>query len=499
MITLITSAFVMIWIYTLSFILWLFTLIPKTWNFIFKNPALTLLENKLAKTQDYNEWLTIAYQIDKLTGRLGWRNVNKSSYYDYDYVKNMHKHLLELIDKGDYEELASFMRSILSRNFSGIMDDRLYNYAYSGTKCLIDDYIEAVVKALDMLFQAEFPHKRSFFREIQHFYGRTCLLLSGGASFGLFHLGLLSNLLEQRLLPKIISGASAGSLICALVGTHTKEELIDLAKQNFKNLNFSAFDAKSARGSILRKVIRLVKYGYMIDKKPLMQFAIDNTFNLTFREAFERTGIVINISVTDSAHNKFRLMNYITAPNVYVWSAALASCSLPFVYAPTKLIAKTANNTQVEWLPGKKRFIDGSIAADIPKKALSVLFNATNFIVSQVNIHIVPFINAGVYRRLSRRKIFYKIWATGAGLILSEVRHRVEQARQMGLIPNKLALICNLLMQDYTGNVNIIPEFGLRDIVSFLDNPSASLIDNWCRRGRNLTFMCKLSRYKTDT
>ena len=493
------NTFVLLCIYLISSVVWIIYLIPKIWSFVFKNPELRELEKKLTETQDYNEWLEIAYQVDKLTGRLSWRNINKSSYYDHAYIKSMHKHLLELIDKGDNEELASFMRSILSRNFSGIMNDQLYTYAFSGTKTLIDDYLETVVRALDQLFYAEFPHKKAFFREIHHFYGRTCLLLSGGASIGLFHLGLISNLLEQNLLPKIMSGASAGSLICALIGTHTKEELNELMKNDFTTLNFTAFESKNAQRSMLRKLVRLIKRGHLIDKTPLMQFVIDNTHNLTFREAYERTGIVINISVTDSGHNKFRLLNYITAPNVYVWSAAMASCSLPFVYPATKLIAKTSNKKQVEWLPDKKRFIDGSIGADIPKKSLSVLFNATNFIVSQVNVHIVPFISKGAYRRLSRRKIFYKIWSLTSGLILSEVRHRIEQARDIGLIPNKLALVLNLLMQDYTGNVNITPEFGIGDIYTLLDNPSKYLVEMWCKRGRNMTFMRKLNRHEANT
>ena len=40
--------------------------------------------------------------------------------------------------------------------------------------------------------------------------GRTGLFLSGGAARGFYHLGVVKALAEQRLVPRVISGASAG-------------------------------------------------------------------------------------------------------------------------------------------------------------------------------------------------------------------------------------------------------------------------------------------------
>jgi predicted acylesterase/phospholipase RssA len=40
---------------------------------------------------------------------------------------------------------------------------------------------------------------------------------------GLYHLGVVKALLEEKLIPKVISGSSVGSLVAALVGTHTDE------------------------------------------------------------------------------------------------------------------------------------------------------------------------------------------------------------------------------------------------------------------------------------
>jgi hypothetical protein len=42
--------------------------------------------------------------------------------------------------------------------------------------------------------------------------------LSGGAYLGYYHIGVVLSLIQQNMLPRVISGASAGSLIAAFVG-----------------------------------------------------------------------------------------------------------------------------------------------------------------------------------------------------------------------------------------------------------------------------------------
>ena len=55
-------------------------------------------------------------------------------------------------------------------------------------------------------------------------FGRTALLLSGGAAFGFKHVGVLKALHKQGLLPRIISGTSAGSIAAACVCVFDDEE-----------------------------------------------------------------------------------------------------------------------------------------------------------------------------------------------------------------------------------------------------------------------------------
>lgn len=57
--------------------------------------------------------------------------------------------------------------------------------------------------------------------------------------------------------------------------------------------------------------------------------------DLTFEEAFKKTGRTVVITVTSSVQRRRRgkshtlILNHITSPRVLIWSAVTCSCSLP--------------------------------------------------------------------------------------------------------------------------------------------------------------------------
>lgn len=60
----------------------------------------------------------------------------------------------------------------------------------------------------------------------------------------------------------------------------------------------------------------------------------------TFQEAFDKTGRIINITVApNNNYDPPRLLNYLTAPHVCVWSAAAASCALPGTSSSSSLLS----------------------------------------------------------------------------------------------------------------------------------------------------------------
>lgn len=101
--------------------------------------------------------------------------------------------------------------------------------------------------------------KVEFFTDTRQSFGNTALLLNGGATFGMFHLGVVKCLHENDLLPRIIAGTSVGALIASLVCAHEDPELPKIFHSN--GINLSAFSKVGDRGSIKRKFLRLLKHG----------------------------------------------------------------------------------------------------------------------------------------------------------------------------------------------------------------------------------------------
>lgn len=116
------------------------------------------------------------------------------------------------------------------KNIGGICEPQLYNQCFLGTKRLIEKYHNEVIKCIQTIYHAKpskmsFESKLQFFTETRHSYGHTALMLSGGATFGKFHFGVIKALHEQDLLPRIICGSSVGSVVCATLATQGIEKV----------------------------------------------------------------------------------------------------------------------------------------------------------------------------------------------------------------------------------------------------------------------------------
>lgn len=139
---------------------------------------------------------------------------------------------------------------------------------------------------------------------------------------------------------------------------------------------------------------------FNLDTEHFRRAVIDTVGSYTFQEAFDRTGRIINITVAPrNNYDPPRLLNYLTAPHVCVWSAAVASCALPGVFDSSPLIVKESSGIfrpEHEWtrqgaLDGEagmvQSYTDGSLESDLPMQQLSELFNVNHFVISQVNPH----------------------------------------------------------------------------------------------------------------
>ena len=209
---------------------------------------------------------------------------------------------------------------------------------------LIEDYITQVALAIEYVtaLPTTSSHesgwtsqaKLDLLHDTRQAFGRSTLVLQGGAIFGLCHLGVVKALHLRGLLPRIITGTATGALIAALVGIHTEDELLDFL--NGDGIDLTAFarhktngqssdegkalaslDEDSLLQTLIRRVRRYFRDGYFLDVNVLEDCVRANVGDLTFEEAYARTKRVLNITVATSGRGGVpNLLNYLTAPNV---------------------------------------------------------------------------------------------------------------------------------------------------------------------------------------
>ena len=131
--------------------------------------------------------------------------------------------------------------------------------------------------------------------------------------------------------------------------------------------------------------------GGIADVHYLKKFLIKNLGDTTFEEAFQKSGLHINVAVAPyDASQDSRIMNSFTAPDLLVWSAVLASCAVPILFPPVRLTNKRYDGEHTPYM-GKTRWVDGSVRSDFPQEKMARLYNINYTIASQVNPHVVPF------------------------------------------------------------------------------------------------------------
>ena len=204
---------------------------------------------------------------------------------------------------------------------------RLYRRSHVGTKVLIEGYIDSALATLNAILTLSARTYKATDTRImlegmlsaRQAFGRSAMLLSGGAMLGLNHVGVLQALWDAQLLPRIISGASAGSIVAAVLCTHTDDEIPTLLR-DFPHRDLRFFD----RGDdgVWRRLARLLKVGAVLEIDHLVDTIRELLGDLTFQEAYNRTRRILNIGVSSASMYELpRLLNYVTAPNVLIWSA----------------------------------------------------------------------------------------------------------------------------------------------------------------------------------
>lgn len=445
-------------------------------------------ERKLKTSTDYKSWEATAKKIDSLKGKDEWKLRDDSEKYDYKLLRRRLKLLQNLREQDDIPALVHHLRSGLMRSLGGSLNPDLYQKTLADTKQLIQDYQKEVCTSLIHVFQSQkfnLKQKIEFFSESRYAFGKSALMLSGGGGLGMYHLGVVKALYDLDLLPRIIAGTSAGSVVAAMVAIHNYEEIPKIFSRGY--IRYGPFMGLE-KGSITRKIKRLLTKGYFMDIKIFENFLRENLMNYTFQEAFDKTGIILNITVSGHGeHDDFRLLNYLTAPHVLIWSACCASCAIPFVFQPVELKCKNHLGHIVPYHPPGLKFVDGSIKADLPMMRLAEQFNVNAFIVSQTNAYVVPLMTQDDGGGSWGNSFHFKFYRLFKRLLQMELKHRVAQLNTLGIFKFVTGWL-GVFTQDYRGHCTIWPVPSFKDYANILSNPSEDDIVRCIQGGMLRTF-----------
>ncbi|KAK3291902.1 acyl transferase/acyl hydrolase/lysophospholipase [Chaetomium fimeti] len=468
-----------------------------------------ILAARMGEARTLKDWEEAAAELDQLEGNDEWKLDDTST--ESDYHPELIQAKLDALDTArtncDISTMMYLIRTELSRDTGGMGNMELYRHSYIGTKVLIERYVDSALETIDALVEKTASGFDRDPRELlegmvyaRQSFGRSALLLSGGATFGMAHIGVLKTLYRERLLPRIISGASAGSIVCAVLCTRKDEEVPELIG-SFPFGDLGVFEGKDE--SFSDHLRNLLTKGSWSDISNLTRVMRAWLGEVTFKEAYNRTRRICNICVSSaSIYDVPRLLNYITAPNVLIWSAVAASCSVPMVFQGHPLLMKHPESGEHSpWTPTPQQFIDGSVDNDLPMTRLAEMFNVNHFIVSQVNPHVVPFLPKDEHvvpgqltqsrAAPDRRQWIYNV----TSLAKEEGLHRMHFLAEMGVFPNLLTKLLSVVSQKYSGDINILPEIALSDLPLMLKNPTSDFMLRNCLTGERATWP-KLSRIR---
>ncbi|KAJ3221386.1 hypothetical protein HK099_003560 [Clydaea vesicula] len=459
-------------------------------TFIWKG-KLKILKQNLNNSKNYEDWSKNAKLLDIYLGNEEWKHKPTAHFYDENLIKKITRRLQRnRLEQSSIErrknctssvlqntlEIIKILKSGCRPNVGGIDNEKLYSNSFIGTKIVVENFFDEVVQSLHCI--ADCPEldtsvKAEFFKSSSRLYGRTCLCLSGGASLGYYHIGVVKALFENKMLPKVITGTSAGALIGALICCRTDEDV-----ENLKRLYKT--------GALFNFDVWFEKMQKNITKGPM-----------TFLEAYKKTGRILNITVVpDEPYSSSKMLNYITAPDVLISTAVIASAAIPAILEPVELKMKNEDGKIVPYLGSGQKWRDGSLRTDIPEKELHQLFDITYTIVSQTNPHVLIFF----YERMgsagepvAHRK--GKGWRGGfiASALTQHFKLDMQKwlylLRDLSLVPRYQGVdLSDVFTQNFIGSATIVPPATFQDYCEILSDPSLEKMNRLIFGGEAATF-----------
>lgn len=319
---------------------------------------------------------------------------------------------------------------------------------------------------------------KTFLKRARASYGRTALCLSGGAMMGCYHFGSVQALLDENILPHIISGTSAGSVIAAMLCTRTDDEIRRDMRPEVLVDRLTCFSK-----SWPDRLRNVYKNGCLFDQEEWLELIKWFTMgDMTFEESYKKTGRILCITLSATTKKAPPvLVNYITAPNVTIASAIIASAAVPGFIKPVILRKKGPDGKVRPQAQNKdEAYWDGSIDQDIPTTGLAEMFNCQFFLAAQANPHIVPFFHdpKGCVAQPSRwtRGENYDAWRGGILLAALEIYLKTDMRSKFHFLNDLgagVGFTSTMFTQAlYSGTTTIVPKVSFVDYFRLFSNPS---------------------------
>ncbi|QFU75420.1 DUF3336 domain-containing protein [Halioglobus maricola] len=445
------------------------------------------LKRSLKSAESFEEWQSAAEAYDAYHKADKWRRTDVSSQFDYVSIRGRLDRLRSLKSRHDIRGLLFTLNEGIHGNMGGMGRAGLYEKAKTGTKHLIEDYIDEILHSLELIAEDDSgdiapEEKYQFFKRASHCVGHSALMLSGSGSLLFFHMGVAKALVEAELLPDVISGSSGGAIVASMLCTHTNAELKKMLQLDYM---IGTLDPDTPKSGVT-------------DTADLEAGIARIVPDMTFEQSFAKTGRAANVPIAAAeTHQTSRLLNATTSPSVLMRSAVMASTAVPGIFPPVTLKAVDDHGHQVNYLPSR-RWVDGSVSDDLPAKRLARLYGVNHYIVSQTNQLALPFVaaatrkptNARILRAAARRSA--REWINAVTLILDRVD------KENGRMTQATSAVRSLINQNYAGDINILPDYTFVNPRTLLATPSEKQVTKLISSGERCTWP-KLGMIRNQT
>ncbi|KAK3058046.1 Lipase 5 [Extremus antarcticus] len=371
----------------------------------------------------------------------------RESLLDAELLRSRALRLEDALEVDDLARLLEMIRTELRRNLGGMCNPALYDSPGVPTERTVARYQKAVRDALNAIVagclrndeRIDKENARRVLDTTRSSFGNTALCCSGGGTLGMIHVGIIKAL-HDAALEEFCHGDLA-----VFVGDHEPPGW--LARSKYFLEHGAAFDSAN-----LERVLK----GHLGD--------------MTFQEAYSRTGKKLNITVStpDGDCTSHKVLHYDNSPNVVIWSAVVASCALPWAFKAGSLMVKDSDTKKIRPQLGGEQRIDGSFQGDIPLQRLNQDFDSNYFLVAQNNPHVL---------------IAWRLRSTfGDGTLGQAVEHLSSAALREAchVLPRAGKygrMLAAILDQPYSGDITIIPDLTLEGFWNVLANPTLDFME----------------------